>query len=89
LTSSPNPSKVNQPVTFTATVQPSLEGLAVPTGKITFVSADRKVTVPLNHGTAQVRISIPKRRSYDVRTEYSGDSDFLQNVSTVLVQKVQ
>ena len=89
LTSSPNPSKVDQPVTFTATVQASLEGLPVPTGKIIFVSGDRKVTVPLNQGTADVRVSIPKRGSYEVRAEYSGNSDFLQNVSSILVQTVQ
>nr|WP_033271856.1 Ig-like domain-containing protein [Streptomyces lydicus] len=58
VTSSPDPSVVGQPVTFTATVTPVAPGAGVPTGTVTFViSGGPTLTGTLSGGTASVTTS--------------------------------
>jgi hypothetical protein len=89
LTSSPNPSKPGQPVTFTATVTAGLIGYGTPTGKVEFKSGSDHVFVQLNQGKAKFTYAIPSKGTYKVEAPYLGDQNFLPNVSPVLVQQVQ
>jgi len=52
LGSAPNPSFLDDTVTFTATVTASVNGVAIPQGTVTFETEHDKVTVELVHGVA-------------------------------------
>ncbi|MEU2915105.1 Ig-like domain repeat protein [Streptomyces massasporeus] len=78
--SSPDPSVVGQPVTFTATVTPAAPGAGTPTGTITFNFGDgtTPVTAPLAGDTATVTRAYADRKDVPntVTATYSGDTDF-------------
>ncbi|WP_340384423.1 Ig-like domain repeat protein [Streptomyces sp. SS7] len=78
--SSPDPSVVGQPVTFTATVAPVAPGAGTPTGTITFNFGDgtTPVTAPLAGDTATVTRAYTDRKDvpYTVTAAYGGDTDF-------------
>ncbi|MEU9499694.1 Ig-like domain repeat protein [Streptomyces sp. NPDC048196] len=78
--SSPDPSVVGEPVTFTATVAPVAPGAGAPTGTVTFDFGDgtTPVTVPLAGGTATLTHAYPTTVSspYTVTVAYNGDADF-------------
>jgi hypothetical protein len=88
--SSQNPAPVGQPVTFTATVAPSLVS-TTPTGKITFAdSATILATVPLNaSGQASFTTSGLSLGTHTIRTKYSGDPNFNPNTGKAITQIIQ
>jgi len=88
LSSSPNPSAVDQPVLFTATITNQIGGS--PTGTVTFKSGTTtlgKGTV--SNGQATLNYSFPSEGTVPVVATYSGDSTFLPSSSAPLKQKVQ
>jgi hypothetical protein len=97
LTSSANPSVVDQSVTFTATVTPSPAGATAPTGKVTFSYLQNGSAVILcsspqtlkTNGTAVCSAPLTAASSYTVTASYaSGDSNFTGSTSTPVTQAV-
>jgi hypothetical protein len=79
LTSSPNSSTLNQPVTFTATVSPNTSGQ--PTGTVAFTDGTTPLGSPaLSGGIATLAISTLAIGTHNITAAYSGDGNF--NVST-------
>lgn len=90
LTSSQNPSHVGQAVTFTATVQGSVNKSSVPTGKITFKDGTKPLGhIALGQGQASFTTSALKAGNHNITASYNGDAKFNKNDSPVLVQTVQ
>lgn len=81
LTSSPNPSKVGETVTFTATVNHTFS--ATPTGTVTFKEGATVLgTSSLNsNGVATFSTSTLKKGTNDVKAYYSGDSNYEASTS--------
>jgi large repetitive protein len=76
LTSSANPSVLNQPVTFTATVS---NAQGNPTGTVTFTdltTSQTLGTVTLSSGQATVTTSTLTAGSHNIQASYSGDGSF-------------
>jgi hypothetical protein len=73
LTSSPNPSQVNQTVTLRATVSSSL---AVPNGEfVTFYAGSTKLgKAAISKGVATLTTSFSKANTYTLKAKYSGDT---------------
>ncbi len=89
LTSSPNPSKLGQPVTFTATVSASLPDRPEPTGSVTFMNGSNVLgTLPLISGTAMLTTSGLTAGTHSITAAYSGDKNFNTHISAPLLQKV-
>lgn len=77
LTSSPNPSGVNQTVTLTAAVS-APAGLPVPTGKVQFKRGTTILgTVALSGGTATLNTAFGSAGSYSLTVTYQGNADYL------------
>jgi len=77
LTSNPNPSKVGEPVTFTAIVTPTLAGYGVPTGTIRFTTSGKTIgTAQLSNGTASVMTSRLPAGTHQIRANYLGDQQY-------------
>ncbi|MGW7261429.1 beta strand repeat-containing protein, partial [Streptomyces sp. NPDC054834] len=78
--SSPDPSVVGQPVTFTATVAPVAPGAGTPSGSVTFDFGDGSPvqTVALAGGTATVNHAYTSTTGspFPVTASYGGDGDF-------------
>jgi hypothetical protein len=91
LTSSPNPSALNQPVTFTATVSGSAGGVT-PTGIVTFFDLTTSQTL----GTATVggsqqavfTTSSLAAGNHNIQASYGGDGNFNGSTSAPLTQTV-
>jgi hypothetical protein len=91
LASSANPSLLNQPVSFTATVGAPNAGSAAPTGNVTFVDPTTGTTlavVPLSVGQAQWSWSALAPGTHSVAAVYSGDAHYITSSAT-LVQLVR
>jgi len=73
LTSSPNPSRVNQPVTFTATVT---SNPAIPNGEtVTFYNGPTKIgTGSTTSGVATLTTSFSTTGTYTIKASYPGDA---------------
>lgn len=86
LTSSANPSAINQAVTFTAVVT----GTGTPTGSVTFKDGTNVVgTASLNaSGTAVFTTSALTVTTHSITAIYSGDSTFKTSTSAILSQIV-
>ncbi|WP_411136645.1 Ig-like domain repeat protein [Streptomyces sp. C10] len=86
LSSTPDPSVVGQPVTFTARVSPDEEGAGTPSGTVTFDFGDGTppVTVAASSGALQVTHTYTSASAgpYQATATYSGDDDFLTSVGT-------
>ncbi|MFE6497311.1 Ig-like domain repeat protein [Streptomyces sp. NPDC057747] len=84
LASSPDPSVVGQPVTFTATVAPVAPGAGTPTGTLTFTFGDgtAPVTAALTGGIATAQHAYGATGPYAVAAAYSGDADFAAAAGT-------
>jgi hypothetical protein len=84
LTSSPNPSGVNQSVTLTATVV-AAAGLPVPTGKVQF-TAGKKIlgTATLTNGIAVLNTTFTQAGSVTVKASYQGGVNYLGSSGTVV-----
>ena len=90
LSSSANPSTINQSVTFTATVSVVGPGAGTPTGAVTFNDgANALSTVPLNsNGTATFTTSTLAVNSHPITAVYSGDANFTGSTGS-MTQNVQ
>ncbi|WP_432093509.1 Ig-like domain repeat protein, partial [Streptomyces sp. bgisy100] len=86
VTSSPDPSAVGQPVTFTATVTPQSPGAGVPSGTVTFTFGDGgpPQSVPLAGGVATVThpYADASGSPYQVTATYHGDDGFAGSTGT-------
>lgn len=83
LTSSPNPSQMGQPVTFTAQVIGEYGG--IPGESVTFKEGSKILkTVPLNRGVAQYTTSTLPQGHDEITANYKGNSDFLPSSGTVV-----
>jgi len=88
LTSSPNPSAVDQSVLFTATVTAQFGGS--PTGTVTFKSGETTLGQgTVSNGQATLNYSFPAPGNYSIVATYSGDSNFVPSSSLPLKQSVQ
>jgi len=96
--SAPSPSLVNQPVTFTATVTPSVLGATNPGGGVAFtyvfnggspvtLCASAAVSTAGKVTTATCTAPLPSAGSYTVTAAYSGDTNFGSS-SNIVVQNV-
>ena len=75
LKASPNPSKYEQPVTFTASVSPQCTG--TPTGTVTFRDGTKTLgTVTLGGGTASYTTSKLIKGTHKITAIYNGSVDF-------------
>lgn len=91
LTSTPNPSAVNQQVAFAATVTPQYPGTTKPTGTVSFVATGPAPTVTqtticppqtLSNGAVPVcNYAFPASGSYTVVATYNADSSFASSSS--------
>jgi hypothetical protein len=89
VTSSLNPARRKQTVTFTATVTANVPGTATPIGTVTF--KDGAITMgtgTLSSGRATFRTSTLSTGTHQITAVYGGSSSFLTSTSTVLVQTV-
>ncbi len=87
LTATPNPSSINQTVTFTATVSGQFGG--APGGTVTFTQGAGNLgsAAPVN-GKAAITASFPTAGTYAVTASYSGDANDTASVSAPLNQVV-
>jgi Big-like domain-containing protein len=89
LTSSPNPSRPGQAVTFTATVKPNV-GSGIPTGTVTF--KDNGTTIGTGTltgtGTATFTTTTLALGTHPITAVYGGDGNFTGSTSAVLNQSV-
>jgi hypothetical protein len=84
-----NSSVFGQPVTFTATVSPAAPGGGTPTGKVVFRDGAATLgTVAVAGGSASLTISSFQPGSHSIVAVYSGDSDFLGNLSAATMLTV-
>ena len=82
LTSSQNPTTVNSPVTFVATV--TGQGGGTPTGTVTFTRNGGPVAVvPLVNGQASYTMQFPDSGQDLMAANYSGDSNYEPGVSSL------
>jgi hypothetical protein len=90
LTASANPSAINQPVTFTATVTVVAPGSGTPTGTATFMDGATTLgTGTLNgSGVATFTTSTLSIGSHSITAVYAGDSTFVTSTSSALPQTV-
>jgi hypothetical protein len=88
LTSSPNPSAVNQSVTLTSTVT-APAGLPAPTGKVQFTNGKAVLgTATLSAGTAAINVTFTKTGSFTLKASYQGSASYLPSSGTT-IQMVQ
>jgi len=89
LASSPDPSKVGQPVTFTATVHGSVLQSPTPSGAVTFMDGSKALGhVQLSQGQASLTTSSLAKGKHNITAKYSGNETFNPNQSAVRVQTV-
>ncbi len=88
LTSSLNPSRSGNSVTFTVTVSTSVLGLGAPTGTVTFRDEGRTLgTVALNgSGKAIYTIASLSRGTHWISAVYSGNGNFSDSLDVLLQQ---
>jgi hypothetical protein len=92
LGSSPNPSDVTAPVTFTATVTVTAPGAGTPTGTVQFVAdgSDILGSAPVSEGIATLSgITSLIPGTHAVTATYSGDAAFNQSTSPPIDQVVR
>ncbi|HWD07453.1 MAG TPA: Ig-like domain repeat protein, partial [Actinomycetota bacterium] len=88
LTSTPDPSSVGQPVTFTATVS-GPGGTPVPAGSVTFFDSSTAIgTGSLSNGNAVFVTSSLAAGGHSITASYGGDPNFVTSTSGVLTQTV-
>jgi hypothetical protein len=90
LTSSVNPSGVNQSVTFTATVAVVPPGVGTPSGSVTFKDGSATLgTVSLNaSGQATFTTSTLSAGTHPISVVYAGSNNFSTSASATLTQTV-
>jgi hypothetical protein len=89
LSSTPNPSKVGQLVTFTATVAGTVTPTVMPTGTVVFKEGSTTIgSASLSQGKATFTTLTLNQGTHKITAVYSGNAKFNPNVSGVLVQTV-
>jgi hypothetical protein len=91
LTGTPNPSSVQQKVTFTATVSPANTGGTTPGGTVTFSSDGSLLpngTVALAGGVASYSTALLVEGTHTITAVYSGDATDLSSTSNSYLQTV-
>lgn len=89
LESSANPSVFGQPVTFTATVETSVAGLATPDGSVSFEDGGVVLgTAVLDGGVATLTTADLAVGDHDLVARYGGSSSFETSDSATLAQAV-
>jgi len=87
--STPNPSKVGQPVTFNATVTASVPGTGSPTGTVSFKDGQTLLgSAPLIDGRASFVTSILTKGQHTISSHYSGDGQFNGRYGPTIRQQV-
>jgi hypothetical protein len=90
LSSTPNPSKAGQPVTFGARVAGSLHGYGVPTGTVTFASGGKALgTAALVKGVATFTTNRLPAGNDQIQATYPGDKQYNPNFSAPIIQRVR
>ena len=90
LTSSVNPARSGQAITFTATVNTIAPGVGAATGSVQFLRGGVVLaTVPLANGTVQLTTSTLSVGKHAIEARYIGSTNFAPSVSTVLQQTVK
>jgi Bacterial Ig-like domain (group 3)/Galactose oxidase, central domain len=85
LASSVNPATIDQKVTFTATVQPEVDG--TPTGSVTFYNGGTALqTVTLVNGVATYSSSALPKGSLKIKATYNGSTGFESSSGTLTEQ---
>jgi hypothetical protein len=89
-TNAPNPSTLQQNVTFTTTVAASLKGQPVPSGKVTFTDGTNTLgSATLSNGQAIFTTSFSTSGQHQITPTYSGDSNFNPHTGATVTQTVQ
>ena len=89
VSSSLNPSRHHQSVTFTATVVANAPGTATPTGTVAFKDGTKTLhSGSLSSGKATYTTSSLSKGTHQITAVYGGSSSFLTSTSPVLVQTV-
>jgi hypothetical protein len=89
LSSTPNPSRVGQPVTLAARVAGSLKGYGVPTGIVTFISGGKVLgKAQLAKGVGTVITTQLPTGNDQIQAKYSGDKQYNPNFSAPILQRV-
>lgn len=90
LTSSVNPSRGGQAVTFTATVSAVAPGAGAPAGSVEFLRDGVVIaTVPITGGGTQLTIATLPSGKHSMQARYAGTGNHLPSVSAVLQQTVK
>ena len=90
LSSSKNPSRVGQPVTFTTNVSGTIDSSNIPTGTVTFMDGSTVLSqLTLTGGAAAFTTSGLQHGNHKITVVYSGDNLFNPNRSIALIQKVR
>ncbi len=88
LTSLPNPSKEDQPVTLSVVVSGAVG--VIPTGSVTFEEAKASLgTVELVDGKASITTTFATSREFVIAASYSGDDNYKATKSKALKQVVE
>ena len=89
-TNTPNPSTLQQAVTFTASVSASVSGVvAIPTGTVTFFDGATALgSAPLTYGQSVFKTSTLSGGSHSITAAYSGDVQFNPHNATPVTQTV-
>jgi hypothetical protein len=83
-----NPSMLDAPLSFTATVAPVAPGAGTPTGNVSFLVDGASTTEPLVGGVATITGVNPGVGSHSIEALYLGDSDFTGSQSAEVQQRV-
>ncbi|WP_438452878.1 Ig-like domain repeat protein [Streptomyces asiaticus] len=82
--SSPNPSRVSDPVTVTATVSPVAPGAGTPTGTVTLAITNRTPqVVTLVNGTASATFNPLQKGTHTVTANYNGDINYATSSASI------
>jgi len=89
-TNAPNPSTLQQNVTFTTTVAASVKGQPLPSGKVTFTDGTNTLgSATLSNGQAIFTTSFSTSGQHQITPTYSGDSNFNPHTGAIVTQTVQ
>lgn len=89
-TNAPNPSTLQQKVTFTTTVTAGVKGQPVPTGKVTYMDGSTTLgQATLSNGQAIFRATFSTSGQHQITPVYSGDGNFNPHTGAAVVQTVQ
>ena len=89
VSSSPNPSKVGQSVTISATVAAVSPGAGTPSGSVEFFDGITSLgTATLSGGSASISTSALALGSHDLTVQYAGDTNFISTTSSISTHTV-